>query len=76
MAEERRTVAARAAVYRLYACRFCTVLYVVEVIYDGERSAAYLGEDPDLCAEMFAALVRGEVTACTLRDVVEDIRNS
>ncbi len=76
LAEERKMIAAHTAIYRFYACRISDVLYVAEVIYGGERSAAYLGEDPAFCEEVFTALVRGEVTPCTLRDIVEDIRNS
>ena len=74
--EEKRTVAGRAAVYRLCVCCFSVPQYAVEVIFGEERSAAYLGEDKKASAGLFELLVCGEVTPCTLRDIVEDLRHA
>ena len=73
--EESRTVAGCPAVYRLYEFIFSKPQYFVEVLYGRERARASLGEGMDASA-LFHALVQGEVTPCTLGDIVEDHRKS
>ena len=71
--EKRENVARRPACYHL--CRNCFALpqYYVGILYAGERAAAYLGTNKERAARVFALLVRGRVTPCTLQDVVSDM---
>ncbi len=66
------TVAGEAVQYRLYEGRFANPQYYAEIVMGGERAAAYLGEECGKAREIYAALVRGTVTPCTLQAIVED----
>ncbi len=66
------TVAGEAVQYRLYEGRFAKPQYYAEILMGGERAAAYLGEECERAREIYAALVRGTVTPCTLQAIVED----
>ncbi len=69
-----RTVGDCVTVYRLCVFRFAATQYYVEICRDGERAAAYLGEDASAAHALYARLVRGTVTPCTLCDIVQDAR--
>lgn len=72
LCEACETVAGEQVRYRLYEGRFAMPQYYAEIVMGGERAAAYLGEDREKAEEIYAALVRGTVTPCTLQAVVED----
>lgn len=74
--EEQRHVAEQMARYRFCAFRFADPEYYVEILFGAERAAARLGEDYPSAQILFDKLVAGTVTPCTLRDVIEDIKNS
>lgn len=66
------TVAGEAVHYGLYEGCFAMPQYYVEIKRGGERAAAYLGEERERAEEIYAALVRGTVTPCTLQAIIED----
>ena len=70
--EDSQTVAGELVRYRLYEGRFALPQYYAEIVLYGERATAYLGEDREVARELYAALVRGTVTPCTLQAVVDD----
>ena len=72
--EEERVVADCPAIYRLYELQGSTPQYLMEIVFEGERDRAYLGEEYLFAMRIFRALVYGRVTPCTLRAIVADLR--
>ena len=72
--EEMRRVGEGLARYRFCTSRFVRPEYYVEIVLDGERAAARLGEDYPTAQILFDRLVCGTVTPCTLEDIIEDIK--
>ena len=60
--------------YRLCVFDFATPQYYAEVALDTERCAVCLGEERAVATRIYAQLLQGGVTPCTLRDVVRDLR--
>lgn len=59
--------------YRLLkTTRSQTPEYYISVRLHHEQEIAYVGTDRDFALSLYSAVVQGQVTPCTLRDVVED----
>ena len=48
--------------------------YLVSIELRGERAEAHLGEDLLRAWETYSKIVRGAVTPCSLREVLEDLK--
>lgn len=71
--EDQVRVADNVARYRLYEGNFASAQYYVEVTFEEERSAAYLGEDATRAMTVYQTILGGTVTPCTLQAIVEDL---
>ena len=59
--------------YRLLkTTRSKTPEYYISVRLHHEQEIAYVGTDRDFALSLYNSLISGQVTPCTLRDVVED----
>jgi hypothetical protein len=70
---ETRVVAAEQAVYRLMSSDRSAADRFVEIGYGRERRIVSLEGELAAIDRAFTALVRGEVTPCTMPDVLEDL---
>lgn len=61
--------------YRLYEYHGADLWYEVEIELTGERETASLGSDFSRAADIYKALFLGEVTPCTLKNIIEDCFN-
>ncbi len=48
--------------------------YLISIELRGERADSYLGEDLLRAWEVYSKIVRGAVTPCSLREVLEDLK--
>ena len=62
--------------YRLCASYFVGTEYYIEIVLSGERAAAHLGTERATAQHLFEKIVSGTVTPCTLKDIVQDIKNA
>lgn len=69
------TVGNTAVTLRLFRLRVAQAQYYAELSADNERCCAYLGERCEGARSVFRVLVKGGVTPCTLRDIVNDLRS-
>lgn len=74
--EERRRVGEQVVHYRFCSFCFADPEYYVEIFMGEERVAVRFEGDDVTSQSIFDLLVEGTVTPCTLRDVMEDIKNS
>ena len=59
--------------YRLLRTKRCsTPEYYISVRLEQEQKLAYVGTDHALALSLYDMIVQGEVTPCTLQDIVED----
>ena len=73
--EDRALIGDGEACYRLLCCTLTEPHYFAEITLGGERAAAYLGTGAR-ARVLCGLLVRGRVTPCTLRDIVEDLQKT
>ena len=68
--EKRVALAGHEACYRLFerGSRF-----FIEISFDADRSQAEVGDSFSRAAYLYDLLVEGEVTPCTMRDILEDL---
>ena len=68
--EKRVALAGHKACYRLFerGSRF-----FIEISFDADRSQAEVGDSFSRAAYLYDLLVEGEVTPCTMRDILEDL---
>lgn len=67
--ETRLVVAGYDVCYRLYECRTC---FLIELSLGADRCRSYVGNSFSRAAYVYELLVRGEVTPCTMQDIIED----
>ena len=61
--------------YRLYeiACSGMKKKYAIAVLSEPDESFAVIGDELAFSQRLYVDLMRGNVTPCTLKDVVEDL---
>ena len=74
-AKDRVLIGDGEACYRLLCCALVEAHYFAEIALGDERAAVYLGTG-ERARALYTVLVRGSVTPCTLRDVVEDLQKT
>lgn len=70
--EEERRVLDKPIVYRLYQSVENHSLFEIEIASPDERERASLGRDHERATDIYRAVVSGEVTPCTLKDIIDD----
>lgn len=70
--EDEQRVLDKRVIYRLYEYRGTVPLYEMEIATSEERERAVLGNDFARAADIYSALFRGEVTPCTLNNIIDD----
>lgn len=73
--EDVQIIIGKQVFYRLYEYRGADLWYEVEIELTGERENASLGSDLTRAADIYKALFLGEVTPCTLKNIIEDCFN-
>ena len=73
--EDVQTIIGKQVFYRLYEYRDADLRYEMEIELTGERENASLGSDLTRAPDIYKALFLGEVTPCTLKNIIEDCFN-
>ncbi len=73
--EDVQIIIGKQVFYRLYEYRGADLWYEVEIELTGERETASLGSDLTRATDIYKALFLGEVTPCTLKNIIEDCFN-
>lgn len=73
--EDVQTIIGKQVFYRLYEYHGADLRYEMEIELTGERENASLGSDLTRATDIYKALFLGEVTPCTLKNIIEDCFN-
>lgn len=72
ISEDRREILGKRIVYHLYRIGAGAPFFEMEIATPDERESAALGSDPERAIDIYRAVVKGEVTPCTLKYIIDD----